>query len=167
MDVIRRSVRPLVGADGVTFVMRDRSYCYYAEEDAIGPLWKGRRFPLESCVSGWVMMHGAPAVIPDVYADPRVPGEAYRPTFVKSLAMVPVSARHSMAAIGAYWAERHTASPAEVNLLQQIAASAAVVLEQTCPRCHLRGHVHVEKIIRGENNTVEGRSCAACGYAWC
>ena len=41
--------------DGVTLVLRDNGRCHYVEEDAIGPLWKGQRFPLESCISGWVM----------------------------------------------------------------------------------------------------------------
>lgn len=44
--VVRNSARTLIGADGVTFILRDGSQCYYADESAIGPLWKGRRFPL-------------------------------------------------------------------------------------------------------------------------
>jgi hypothetical protein len=45
------------------------------------------RFPQTTCISGWVMMQGRPAVIEDVYQDPRIPIEAYRPTFVRSLAI--------------------------------------------------------------------------------
>ena len=25
----------------------------YADEDAIGKLWKGQRFPMSTCISGW------------------------------------------------------------------------------------------------------------------
>ncbi len=64
--------------------------CYYLDEDANAPLWKGSRFPLDSCISGWVILRGQIAVIPDIYSDARIPHAAYRPTFVKSLAMVPV-----------------------------------------------------------------------------
>ena len=53
MAVVRRGVRHLTGADGVTFVLRDGGLCHYADEDAISPLWKGQRFPLETCISGW------------------------------------------------------------------------------------------------------------------
>ena len=47
MAIVRRAVRDLTGAEGATFVLRDADQCYYADEDAISPLWKGQRFPLE------------------------------------------------------------------------------------------------------------------------
>ena len=53
LDVVRTAARSLVGADGVTLVLREGDKCHYAEEDAIGPLWKGRRFPAGCCISGW------------------------------------------------------------------------------------------------------------------
>ena len=87
---VRAAARELTGADGATFVLREGDYCFDADEDAIAPLWKGRRFPLKTCVSGWVMQNRKPALIKDIYEDPRVPAEAYRPTFVRSLAMVPI-----------------------------------------------------------------------------
>jgi hypothetical protein len=43
-DIVRRAARQLTGADGATFVLRDGDRCYYADEDAIAPLWKGQRF---------------------------------------------------------------------------------------------------------------------------
>ncbi|CAN5832274.1 hypothetical protein BH18ACI5_BH18ACI5_18720 [soil metagenome] len=90
MKVVRRVARKLTDADGITFVLRDGDSCYYAEESAITPLWKGKRFPLSSCISGWVMSSRQAVAIQDIYADSRIPHAAYRPTFVKSLAMVPV-----------------------------------------------------------------------------
>ena len=44
LAVIRASARDLAYADGVTFVQRLGDHVYYADEDAIAPLWKGRRF---------------------------------------------------------------------------------------------------------------------------
>src|SRR6478672_11315380 len=41
MGVVRKAARELTGADGATFVLREGDQCYYAEEDAIAPLWKG------------------------------------------------------------------------------------------------------------------------------
>src|SRR5262249_3421389 len=90
MEIVRHAARELTGAGGATFVLRDDGKCYYAEENAIAPLWKGHRFPLEACISGWAMLNRQPAVVPDIYKDPRIPIEAYRPTFVRSLAMVPI-----------------------------------------------------------------------------
>lgn len=129
MAVVRRAARDLTGADGATFVLREGEYCHYADEDAIAPLWKGQRFPLSACVSGWTMLHREPAVIEDVFADPRVPADAYRPTFVKSLVMVPIRAREPIGAIGAYWAKRRRPSEEEVALLQALADTASVALE--------------------------------------
>ncbi|UKJ76863.1 GAF domain-containing sensor histidine kinase [Azospirillum brasilense] len=128
VSVLRTAARRLTGADGVTIVLRDGDLCHYVEEDAISPLWKGQRFPMGTCISGWAMLTGQPAVIPDIYADPRIPHEAYRPTFVRSLVMVPVGAPEPIAAIGAYWATRHTPDTGTVTLLLAIARSAALAL---------------------------------------
>lgn len=89
-QVVRTPARRLSAADGATFVLRDGDRCHDADEDAIAPLWKGQRFPMSACVSGWAMLNRRPAVIPDIYADARTPHAAYRPTFVKSLVMVPI-----------------------------------------------------------------------------
>jgi hypothetical protein len=60
-------------ADGVTFLLRDGAYCRYVDEDAIAPLWKGQRFPMSECISGWVIRHGHSVAIPDTYRDDRIP----------------------------------------------------------------------------------------------
>ena len=123
-----RAARDLTGADGVTFVLREGDACFYADEEAIAPLWKGRRFPSNACISGWVMLRNSPAVIRNVYDDPRIPHDAYKPTFVRSLAMVPVRAPEPIAAIGAYWGGEHEASEAEVAILECLADSAALAI---------------------------------------
>ncbi len=127
--VVRSAARRISGADGVTFVLRDGGQCYYLDEDAIEPLWKGLRFPLTACISGWAMLNGRTAVIPDIYADDRIPHDAYRSTFVKSLVMTPVRADDPIAAIGAYWATVRHPSPDEVAKLQVIARATATALE--------------------------------------
>jgi two-component sensor histidine kinase len=127
--VVRSAARRLSGADGVTVVLREGDQCHYLDEDAIAPLWKGRRFPLSACISGWVMLRGTTAVIPDIYVDDRIPTEAYRPTFVKSLVMTPVGLPTPQAAIGAYWAERRNPSSREIKALSAMARATATALE--------------------------------------
>ena len=129
MAIVRQAARWLTGADGATFILRDNGYCYYADEDAIAPLWKGKRFPLERCISGWAMLNRQPAVIRDIYDDPRIPAEAYRPTFVKSLAMVPIRSLDPVGAIGTYWATLRMPKPEEVKILQALANSTSVAME--------------------------------------
>jgi len=127
--IVRQAARQLTGADGATFVLRDGDKCFYADEDAIAPLWKGMRFPLTACISGWAMLNARPAVIEDIYADSRIPADAYRPTFVKSLAMVPIRTSAPIGAIGNYWATRRMPSDSEVRLLQALADSTSIAIE--------------------------------------
>ncbi len=129
MSIVRRAARELTGADGATFVLRDEGRCYYADEDAISPLWKGQRFPMNVCISGWAMLNRQPAMIEDIYQDDRIPHDAYRPTFVKSLVMVPIRRVEPIGAIGTYWATRHRATPEDVSLLQALADSASIAME--------------------------------------
>jgi diguanylate cyclase (GGDEF)-like protein len=127
--VVRAAARRLTAADGATLILRDGEECFYLDEDAIEPLWKGRRFPLSTCISGWSMLNGEPAVIEDIYADDRIPHDAYRATFVKSLLMVPIVGREPIGAIGLYWARHHLATESQIALIRALAASTAVALE--------------------------------------
>jgi signal transduction histidine kinase len=129
MEIVRTTARELTGADGATFVLRDGDCCYYADENAIAPLWKGQKFPMKICISGWVMMNRQSVVIEDIYQDPRIPADAYRPTFVKSLAMVPIRTESPIGAIGNYWASRHVPSAEQIELLQALANTTSVAME--------------------------------------
>jgi GAF domain-containing protein len=121
--IVRSSARAICSADGVTFVLRDNDRCYYVEEDAIGPLWKGQKFPMATCISGWTMLNGKTAVIDDIFVDPRIPHDVYRKTFVKSLIMTPVGKDTAVAAIGAYWRDFRAFSEHEVAAIVALAAS--------------------------------------------
>lgn len=127
--VVRSAARELTGCDGATFVLRDNGKCHYADEDAIAPLWKGSRFPMDICISGWAMLNKQPAVIPDIYADSRIPHAAYRPTFVKSLVMVPIRKMDPIGAIGNYWSSERHPSEEEVRLLQALADATSIAME--------------------------------------
>lgn len=127
--IVRTAARKLTGADGATFVLKDKDHCYYADEDAIAPLWKGQRFPMSVCVSGWVMQHKETIVIEDIYKDERVPIDAYKPTFVKSLLMVPIHTMAPIGAIGNYWASNHMPTIEEIHLLQSLADITSVSIE--------------------------------------
>lgn len=136
-EVVAAAARSLMGADGATFVLREDDQCFYADEDAIGPLWKGSRFPMSACISGWAMQHRESVAIPDIYVDDRIPIDAYRPTFVRSLAMTPVRHTRPIGAIGVYWSTQYVPSAQEVRLLEVLAGSASVALENL----ELRGAV--------------------------
>lgn len=127
--VVRSSARRISGADGVAFVLRDGDQCWYVDEDAMSPLWKGARFPLTDCIAGWAMLNRQTVIIPDIYCDERVPHDAYRQTFVKSLVMTPVRPEDPAAVIGAYWARNHTPSAETVAKLQVMARATAAALE--------------------------------------
>ncbi len=138
MEIVRRAARDLTRADGVTFVLREGPTVHYADEDAIAPLWKGRRFPAEACISGYAMIHRQAVVIEDIYQDARVPHDAYRETFVKSMAMVPVRREDPVAAIGVYWARQHRATEREVSLVESLAGLTSVALANVALVSELR-----------------------------
>jgi K+-sensing histidine kinase KdpD len=129
MQIVRSAARELVDADGATFILKDGDKCYYADEDAISPLWKGKRFNSSICISGWVMQNRQSAVIKDIYVDDRIPADAYRPTFVKSLAVVPIRKKDPIAAIGTYWSSHHEVSSEQLQLLQALADSTSIAME--------------------------------------
>lgn len=129
VEQLRASARQVVGADGIAVVLREDGYCHYVAEDAKAPLWAGQRFPADHCVSGWAMMHRQSVAIPDVFDDPRVPKEAYRVTFVRSMLMVPIGKPEPVAAIGAYWSDIGQATENEIALLETLARAASTALE--------------------------------------
>ncbi|MBN2504800.1 MAG: HD domain-containing protein [Bacilli bacterium] len=145
MNIVRHSIRDLLESDGATFVLLDNDMCYYAEEDAISPLWKGKRFPMDICISGWVMKNKIPAVIKDIYQDERIPIDAYRKTFVRGLIAVPIRTHDPIGAIGCYWADNHAASPEEVRVLQVLADTAAIAM----------GNIHFQEIIDEKAQQLE------------
>ena len=129
---------------------------------AIEPLWKGSRFPLENCVSGWAMHHRESVVIPDIYIDERVPHEAYRPTFVKSMVMVPIRKVDPIGAIGNYWAYEREATDQEVFLLQALADSTSIAMENVQLYAELEQRVQdrtaeLEKANDGDPQTLDHR----------
>ncbi len=129
VEIVRKAARDVSRADGASFILRDGERCHYVDEDAVSPLWKGQKFPLTTCVSGWAMLNRKPAVIEDIYQDERVPQDAYRPTFVKSLVIVPIRTEMPIGAIGIYWAQHHVATETEIELLQALANTTSVAVE--------------------------------------
>lgn len=158
-EIVRVAALELTKADGATFVMRDGKQCYYAEENSLAPLWKGMRFPISACVSGWAMLHGQSVVIEDIYKDSRIPHDAYKPTYVKSLVMVPIRQSAPIGAIGNYWATKRMPSEEEVAILQALADTTSVALENIKLYSDLKSQVEIvqerEKRISNQRDKLE------------
>ncbi len=127
---VKVAARALADAQGATFVLLDGECCYYADEDSMSPLWKGQRFPAARCISGRTMMHRTSVAIPDIQHDERVPQEAYRPTFVRSLVVAPMLAPEPLGAIGVYWSSRSRPTPEVVAAMEHLADTAAQELRR-------------------------------------
>ena len=130
VSVLRGTAREIVGSDGIAVVLREGDTVFYAAEDAIEPLWRGRRFPLTDCISGWSILNGQTVIVPDIAFDPRVPVAAYRTTSMRSLVIVPIGVPEPVAALGAYWCASVIPDDATVCRLEALAHQAAVALER-------------------------------------
>nr|WP_162874490.1 GAF domain-containing protein [Pseudomonas viridiflava] len=127
--VLRDTARAAVGAEGIAVVIEHDGRCSYVAEDAVSPLWQGQTFPADHCISGWVMHHGETVAIRDVRLDPRIPQDAYAPTFVRSLVMVPIGRPVAVAALGAYWSDIRTHDPDTIKRLESLARLATIAIE--------------------------------------
>lgn len=154
--VLRAFARRAVGADGIAIVLRDEDICHYVAEDAMAPLWAGQRFPMQRCVSGWAMQNRQTAVIPDVFLDPRVPVDAYRETFVRSMIMVPIGRVDPIAAVGAYWSEPGAPTDNQIALLEALARAASTALENGRLFAALEGlNAGLEQRVRDRTRDLE------------
>jgi GAF domain-containing protein len=128
VSILRGAARSIVGSDGIAVILREGDASYYVAEDAFEPLWRGRRFPLTACISGWAMLHDQTVIVPDVEFDARVPIALYRLTSMRSLAIVPIGSPEPVAALGAYWCASVIPDDATVWRLEALAQHAAAAL---------------------------------------
>jgi two-component sensor histidine kinase len=152
IDITRRAARDITGAMGVAIVLRDRGHCHYIAEDSEAPLWAGKRFPLDGCVSGWAMLNRKPAVIRDIYADRRVPHAVYQPTGIHSLVMMPVGEPEPFAALGAYWREVRDPTPDEVSSVEALAGCLGAALQNIDLMGSLRAELDHRQLLINELN---------------
>jgi GAF domain-containing protein len=167
-DAVTRSARELMACDGATFVAREADECHYVSEDAIGPLWRGLRFPMSMCLSGWVMQNVATATVPDIFLDPRIPYTVYEPTFARSVILVPVGSE-PMAALGFYWKTTRAFDDRELRTAEMLAATVAPAVahryaQKTSERETERRHLMHEALHLGSWELDFG-SCELSGSA--
>lgn len=140
--IVCAAARRITVADAATYVLRDGKQCHYVEEDSGEPLWKGTYVPMDDCISGWTMVYRQAVAISDIVLDDRLRPEMYGPTFVQSMAMVPIRSTAPIGAIGVYWDRTHTPSRAELCGLQALADATAVALENA----ELNAYVHSDSL---------------------
>jgi diguanylate cyclase (GGDEF)-like protein len=141
MNDIRQAVvsaaRQLALADRATFALRRGDECHYVDEDAATDLWTGRRSALSECASGAAISAGRAVVVPDVENDRVLDPSTYRATLIRSLAVVPIRRADPVGAIGVYWPEPHQPTDEVVGMLELLADSVAVTMENVTTRTSL------------------------------
>jgi len=140
--IVKTAARQLTRSEGASFVLRDGAACHFVDEDAITPLWKGLRVPQESRIEGWAMLNRQSVQIHDLAADPRLDASVYQPTFIRSLAVVPIRTHEPIGAIGVYWAEANAPTDDDLRLLIKLADAASLAIE------NIRIHGELEERVR-------------------
>lgn len=122
--------RDIAGSDGATFILRDGDVGECVAESAEKPQWTGRRFSLDSAVTGRVILNGEPVVIADINNHPWIKGGTYDPDILTSLAIVPIRSRAPIGAVCIYWNTRpHVPSDDELAVLRAMADLTSVAWE--------------------------------------
>ena len=152
IDITRHAARDITGAMGVAIVLRDSGCCHYIAEDSEVPLWSGQKFPLSACISGWAMLNRRPAVISNIYEDGRIPHDAYRPTGIHSLVMMPVGEPEPFAALGAYWREVRDPTAEEVSSMEAMAGCLGASLQNIDLMGSLRAELDHRQLLINELN---------------
>jgi GAF domain-containing protein len=130
-QAVRVAVTRRLGCAGATFVLVDGDQCFHPEADPIAPVWAGQRFSIGECVCGWSIQHDEAATINDLDVDERVPPQALRPSYVRSLVAVPIVGSAGPAgALGGYWLATGQAGRADLGWLRRLAeATGAAIAE--------------------------------------
>ncbi|MBY5353630.1 hypothetical protein HFO94_08775 [Rhizobium leguminosarum] len=95
--------------------------------DAFDPLWIGRRFPVDACVSGLSIASNEKVIVHDIAQDERTLNTIYEGTFVRAVSVVPLSSP-GLSAIGFYWAEPHTPTDNELEMVEVLGRVASTTL---------------------------------------
>jgi diguanylate cyclase (GGDEF)-like protein len=139
--IVSRAARRLTRAEGCSLILVEGSFAHYVEEDGRVPGWKGRRIPLDSCLTGWCIENRRSVLVDDVRADIRLPVAPYWSTPVTSVLMVPVRSRDPIGAVAVYWRDRHVPPGQDIRMLQALADGASVALENAAVRASLEERV--------------------------
>ncbi|WP_443747345.1 sensor histidine kinase [Asticcacaulis solisilvae] len=129
--VVTDFARRIAESDGATFILRedgDMGHC--VAESAETPQFTGRRFPLESGMTGRVILSGEPVIIGDINNHPWVKPGTYDPEVLTSLAIVPIRRTAPIGAVCIYWRGRsHVPTTEALGVLQALADVTSVAWE--------------------------------------
>lgn len=126
---LKNATKKLINCDASSIILKDGDQCHYIDEDSAQPLWKGMKFPLDDCISGWAIKNESTAVVPDIYDDARVPSNLYKHTLIKSMLVSPLKNQHVHGAISVYWTVPHQPSPTEIHILETLANVSSLVFD--------------------------------------
>lgn len=147
--VILEESRAIAQSDGASFVLKDKEFCHYVDENSDFPLWKGQVFPLDKCICGWAMNQGELVSIADISNDERIPMDCYQTKQVRSLLITPILPSNAIGAIGNYWKTEHKPSEDTIHLLQALSNIAAIAIEKN------RLHVDLEQLVKERTAQLE------------
>ena len=129
VDILKSAVRTLAGADDASVMLRDGASVHCVNEEAPWNAVERSRLPLDSCVSGWVILNRQWAIVEDIASDGRNFRMARPGGAIKSLAAFPIRSADPVGALEVYWKNCGSPDPAVLNTLQTLANAAAIALE--------------------------------------
>lgn len=125
---LRASAREIAGADGIAIVRREGDEVVCLTENAVAPLWSGRRFPINTCVSRRPLIEGVPVVVHDLDHDVEVRERDNLPPFIKSIAVYPLGGAPLPMALGIHWYAANAVERMALDRIARLAAAAGRAL---------------------------------------
>ncbi len=148
--IATEAVCQITNCQEASFFIKEKDQCLCTEESGRKKLWKGKHFPMDSSISGWVIQNQEGAIVRNIGKDKRITAETFQDTFVQSLAIVPVGTN---GAIGAYWPTKHKASTTEISLLESLAENTNIALNNAINASILKREIEELKLQQeGEGN---------------
>ncbi|HCF58896.1 MAG TPA: hypothetical protein DFS52_13005 [Myxococcales bacterium] len=128
-SIVGEAARDLVDSDEAAFLLCEGEGCMGTITGALAQPETQATHALAECASAWVLEHRQPLVVEDLDSDTHIPHEARRGTAVRSLVTVPMNDEKRVGAIGSYWTRPHRASQEDIRILQALADSTSVAME--------------------------------------
>ncbi|WP_101698244.1 HD domain-containing phosphohydrolase [Clostridium minihomine] len=129
MKLVCHSACTLTGCRRAAFLLLGGESCHCATDQSVPVLCRRMCSSIDTLVGELVLKERQPILISNMENDSRIPSKLSKNTFLKSLAMLPIRPQDPIGIIGCYWTEPHSPTREQMRVLQALADTAAISID--------------------------------------